>query len=66
MKRFLRIIGLSVCCLGVCMAEGAGQMKKSQEPKNREASLPETGEKASGGMCVTIRNMNDSLTNTYD
>lgn len=39
MKKILRIIGLSVCCLGVCMPEGSGQMKQQ---KKQEASLPET------------------------
>lgn len=39
MKKILRIIGLSVCCLGVCMAESSGQMKQQ---KKQEASLPET------------------------
>lgn len=65
MKRFLRIIGLSVCCLGVCMAEGAGQIKKSQEPKNREASLPETGSITKAKEVVAIEKFVKPTARTY-
>lgn len=62
MKKILRIIGLGICCLGVCIAEGSGQMKQQ---KKQEASLPETGSATKAKEIVAIENLVKPTARSY-